>query len=76
MAETTRRVHSEEVTYLCEETLGNGITRCNFPMEATGEVYPTLPPMYAHQCGNGHTFTFTKRYPYIRYVDTRGRVVG
>ena len=76
MSEHHRRLYPEQVYYLCDQILDNGVTRCNYPTKYTGEMRPTLPPKYAHQCTNGHVTGLAMKYPYIRFVDNRGREVS
>lgn len=59
--ENAKPVKTYQVDYLCPS--------CHSPVEQTGVVLLTYPPMYEHKCGQCHeTFDLNKQYPKIRHV--------
>lgn len=60
MAETRTPVTPVRIDYVCEE--------CGEEVAPTGEMHPTIQPIYIYSCPLGHIFKSQKRYPRIEYV--------
>lgn len=60
MAETRTPVTPVMVDYVCEE--------CGKKVAPTGEMQPTMQPIYFYSCPLGHPFKSRSRYPRIEYV--------
>jgi len=48
------------VDYHCDE--------CGEPMAYTGVCLPMHPPLFVHECKNGHTAKLGARYPLHRHI--------